>query len=236
MTESLDHIAHIVADSSRFAGAIPEDLSSPVPTCPGWDAQALVEHLGEVQRFWAHVLGLGGKQPSDVDLPDAPADRTGLLEWFGESTAELVAALGSVAPTDPAWTWWGEPATAGAVASHQVQEAAVHRVDAELVAGTATPLHVEVADDGVAEFLQVMLDVPTGTVLRPVRLRATDTGSEWRAGGDGSEHETAAPVVTVSATASDLVLALYGRISLDALTVDGDREAAEALLASASTE
>jgi hypothetical protein len=127
----------------------------------------------------------------------------------------------------------GEPATAGAIARHQVQEAAVHRVDAELVAGTAAPLHADVADDGVAEFLQVMLDIPKGTVLRPVRLRATDTGSEWQAGGDGPDREA---VVTVSGTASDLVLALYGRISLAALTVDGDREAAEALLAAASTE
>jgi uncharacterized protein (TIGR03083 family) len=236
MAEPLDHVTHIVADSSRFAGAIPDDLSSPVPTCPGWDSQALVEHLGEVQRFWAHVLGLGGQQPSDVDIPDAPADRPGLLEWFGESTAELVAALGRVAPTDPAWTWWGEPATAGAIARHQVQEAAVHRVDAELVEGTATPLHVDVANDGVAEFLQVMLDVPKGTVLRPVRLRATDTGSEWRTGGDGPGPETAAAAVTVSGTASDLVLVLYGRLGLDALTVDGDREAAEALLTSTSTE
>jgi uncharacterized protein (TIGR03083 family) len=235
MVETLDHVAHIVADSSRFAGAIPADLSSPVPTCPAWDAQALVEHLGEVQRFWAHVLGLGGAQPTDVDIPDSPADRAGLLAWFTESTSALVDALRTTKPTDPAWTWWGEPATAGAIARHQVQEAAVHRVDAELVAGTATPLHVDVADDGVGEFLQVMLDVPKGTVLAPVRLRATDTGSEWRAGGDRADS-AASPAVTVSGSASDLVLALYGRISLDAVTVEGDRAAAEALFASAALE
>jgi uncharacterized protein (TIGR03083 family) len=235
MTEPLDHVTHIVADSSRFAGAIPDDLSSPVPTCPGWDAQALVEHLGEVQRFWAHVLGLGGEQPTDVDIADAPSDRAGLLAWFGESTSALVDALRKVEPTDKAWTWWGEPATAGAIARHQVQEAAVHRVDAELVAGTATPLHVDVADDGVAEFLQVMLDVPKGTVLLPVQLRATDTGSRWRAGGENADA-TWSEVATLSGSASDLVLALYGRISLDAITVDGDRKAAEALLAAASVE
>jgi uncharacterized protein (TIGR03083 family) len=235
MAESLDHIAHIVADSSRFAAAIPDDLSSPVPTCPAWDAQALVEHLGEVQRFWAHVLGLGGEQPTDVDLPDAPADRDGLLAWFGESTSALVDALGKTTPTDPAWTWWGEPATAGAIARHQVQEAAVHRVDAELVAGGSTPLHADVADDGVAEFLEVMLDVPKGTVLAPVLLRASDTGSEWRAGGDAA-GPAGSPAATISGSASDLVLALYGRISLDSITVDGERKAAEALLAAAAVE
>jgi uncharacterized protein (TIGR03083 family) len=234
MAESLDHIAHIVTDSARFAAAIPDDLSSPVPTCPAWDAQALVEHLGEVQRFWAHVLGLGGEAPTDVDTLDAPADRAGLLAWFGESTNALVDALGKATPTDPAWTWWGEPATAGAIARHQVQEAAVHRVDAELVAGAGTPLHTDVADDGVAEFLEVMLDVPKGTVLAPVLLRASDTGSEWRAGGVADS--AGSPAVTISASASDLVLALYGRISLDAITVDGDRKAAEALLAASAVE
>jgi uncharacterized protein (TIGR03083 family) len=235
MAEPLDHVAHIVADSSRFAAAIPDDLSSPVPTCPAWDAQALVEHLGEVQRFWALALRAGGEQPAEVDVPQPPADRAGLLAWFGDSTTELVDALGQVAPTDPAWTWWGEPATAGAIARHQVQEAAVHRVDAELVTGDATPLHVAVADDGVAEFLDIMLDIATGTVLVPVLLRATDTGSEWRAGGDGTDPAVT-PAVTISATASDLVLALYGRISLDALIVDGDRAAADVLLASAGVE
>jgi uncharacterized protein (TIGR03083 family) len=235
MAESLDRIAHIVEDSARFAAAIPDDLSSPVPTCPAWDAQALVEHLGEVQRFWAHVLSLGGDKPTDVDIADAPADRAGLLAWFGDSTSALVEALGKTTPTDSAWTWWGEPATAGAIARHQVQEAAVHRVDAELVAGASTPLHVDVADDGVAEFLEVMLDVPKGTVLAPVLLRASDTGSEWRAGGDPADP-AGPPAATVIGSASDLVLTLYGRIGLDAITVTGDREAASALLAAAAVE
>jgi uncharacterized protein (TIGR03083 family) len=235
MAESLDHIAHIVIESEQFSAAIPDDLSSPVPTCPAWDAQALVEHLGEVQRFWAYVLGLGGGKPTDVDIADAPADRAGLLAWFGDSTSALVDALGKTTPTDAAWTWWGEPATAGAIARHQVQEAAVHRVDAELVSGASRPLHVDVADDGVAEFLEVMLDVPKGTVLAPVLLRASDTGSEWRAGGIPAASAEA-PVATLSGAASDLVLALYGRIGLDAITVEGDREAAEALLAAASVE
>jgi uncharacterized protein (TIGR03083 family) len=235
MAEPLDHAAHIVTESARFAAAIPEDLSSPVPTCPAWDAQALVEHLGEVQRFWAHVLGLGGDKPTDVDIPDAPADRAGLLAWFADSTGALVDALEKTAPGDAAWTWWGEPATAGAIARHQVQEAAVHRVDAELVAGTSAPLDRDVANDGVAEFLEVMLDVPKGTVLEPVLLRASDTGGEWRVGGE-TDDATGSPAATISATASDLVLVLYRRVGLDAVTMDGDREAVDALLAASNVE
>lgn len=222
MSEPIDHVRAITQESARFASVLPDDLSAPVPTCPAWDAQALVEHLGEVQRFWALILASGGKQPEVIDLVDAPTDREGLLSWFHDGTAELLEAIGRVTPEDPAWTWWGDPATAGAIARHQVQEAAVHRVDAELVTGESTPLAVDIAVDGVGEFLQVMLDVPASEPTPPVRLRAGDTGDEWVVSPD--------PVVTVSGSASDLVLVLYGRIGLDALTVDGDRATAQRLL------
>jgi uncharacterized protein (TIGR03083 family) len=217
MTEPIDHTRVITEDSARFAEVLPDDLAVPVPTCPAWDAQALVEHLGEVQYFWATILGQGPERPDRIELPDPPSDRTGLLEWFAGGTEALVSAIGRVAPAEPTWTWWGEPATAAAVARHQVQEAAVHRVDSELITGDMTPLPVAVADDGVGEFLQVMLDIPESVAVPRVALHATDSGSDWPLGDS-------TPVVTVSGSASDLVLALYGRINLDVLAVDGDRD------------
>ncbi len=223
MPESIDHARVISDDSARFAAVLPDDLSAPVRTCPAWDAQALVEHLGEVQYFWATILGHGVERPDSIELPDPPSDRSGLLEWFAGGTDALVTAIGRVPPTEPTWTWWGEPATAGAVARHQVQEAAVHRVDAELITGPATPLPTAVADDGIGEFLEVMLDIPDTEPVPRVGMRATDSGSSWQVGDP-------APAVTVSGSASDLVLVLYGRISLDGLTVDGDRGEAVRLL------
>jgi uncharacterized protein (TIGR03083 family) len=222
MAQPIDHVRIIAEESARFAAVLPDDLSSPVPTCPAWDTRALVEHLGEVQRFWAVIIEAGGAQPQAIGLAEAPEGRSGLLEWFADGTRQLVEAIARVAPEAPAWTWWGDPATAGAVARHQVQEAAVHRVDAELVTGPSTPIAADIADDGVPEFLQVMLDVPAGVLPPAVRFQATDTGSEWTLGSD--------PVVALSGSASDLVLALYGRISLDGLAVEGDRETAERLL------
>jgi len=44
------------------------------------------------------------------------------------------------------------PSTSGAVAWHQVQEAAVHARDAQEAAGHAGPLPAVVAADGVQEF------------------------------------------------------------------------------------
>jgi uncharacterized protein (TIGR03083 family) len=187
-----------------------------------------VLHLGDVQRTWARIIGAGGGRPDEIELPDPPDDRAGMVEWFTAGTAELVDAIGRVDPAAPAWTWWGEPATAGAIARHQVQEASVHRVDAELSTGTSTPLDPDVAHDGVEEFLQIMLGGDAAG-LPPVRLRANDTGGDWPVAGPGE-------LATITATASDLVLLLYRRIAIDRVSIDGDRSAAYAFVAAASTE
>ncbi len=80
-----------------------------------------------------------------------------LAGWLRQASASLCDALEAAGPTAPCWTWWGEPATAGAVARHQVQEIAVHTWDAEAVAASPDPLRRDVADDGVAEFLEIVL-------------------------------------------------------------------------------
>ena len=54
---NLDYVAALTRESARFAeairGAAPD---TPVPTCPGWTADDLLWHLGEVQWFWAAVV------------------------------------------------------------------------------------------------------------------------------------------------------------------------------------
>jgi uncharacterized protein (TIGR03083 family) len=175
----------------------------------------LILHLGRVQRFWATTVRAG-----ELD-PEFPAEETGpdnaedLAAWFRASTRELLDALRDVAWETPAWTWWKEDRTVGALARHQVQEAAVHRWDAQLALGSPQPLPEKLADDGVDEFLWIARQMRGP---EPVAFRATDSGTTYAAGsGD--------PVVTVSAPASDLVLLLYGRISADDVLIEGDAAA-----------
>ena len=136
------------------------------------------------------------------------------------STQELLDALRTTPFATPAWTWWPDNRTVGAIARHQVQEAAVHRWDAQSAIGPPAPLAPEVAGDGVDEFLWIARQLRGPA---PITFVATDSGQSFAASDD-------APAVTVSASASDLVLLLYGRVHPDHVRVEGERAALDAAL------
>ncbi|MBU2665833.1 maleylpyruvate isomerase family mycothiol-dependent enzyme [Actinoplanes bogorensis] len=205
-----------------------------VPGCPDWTLADLVEHLGAVQRFWAAVVRAG--DPTGPPPRDALGDRSpsgDLLTWSAESTALLLAALRSSSSEQPAWAWWGAssaPLTVGAIARHQVQEAAVHARDAQETIGKPEPLPLAVAADGVAEFVQVGVGSLGAWPHPPARVLfdAADGPSHildlTPAGGRLDSAEGGAPLTVVRGSASDLVLALYGRVPFDDLSITGDGE------------
>ncbi|MGK5684449.1 maleylpyruvate isomerase family mycothiol-dependent enzyme [Actinoplanes sp. URMC 104] len=213
------------------AAAVPD---ARVPGCPEWDLRDLVTHVGQVQRFWAVVVRAGdptGPPPRSA-VPD-PRPGDDLLAWSAASTELLLSALREVPADAPAWAWWGAsaaPLTAGAIARHQVQEAAVHAFDAQQTVGKAEPLPAAVAVDGVAEFLEVGIGALGEWPHRPARIAfvAVDGPAHVLdlspSGGRLDPAASGDPVTTVRGSASDLVLALYGRIGYDELQVDGDRE------------
>ncbi|WP_249997960.1 maleylpyruvate isomerase family mycothiol-dependent enzyme [Actinoplanes sp. M2I2] len=213
------------------AAAVP---GARVPGCPDWDLGDLVAHLGAVQRFWAVVVTEG--DPTGPPPAAALGDREprgDLLQWSAESTDLLLKALHSSSADAPAWAWWGAssaPLTVGAIARHQVQEAAVHARDAQEAVGRAEPLPGVVAVDGVAEFLQVGVGSLGAWPHRPARIAfaavdgPTHTLDLSPSGGRLDPAAGGDPVVTVRGPAGDLVLALYGRVPFHNLRIEGDRE------------
>jgi len=155
--------------------ATPSNLERRVPSCPDWTLGDLVYHLGEVQSFWAgNLLARDATGRVERDRDVAQPDDEGLGAWFASCASELRAALEEVGDRAPCWTWWGEPATSGAVARHQVHEAAIHHYDAHLALGEHVVLDPEVAQDGIDEFLEVHRDelvMPEGAT---VILRSLD--------------------------------------------------------------
>ena len=143
----------------------------------------LAHHIGEVQWYWGeNVRAQNPDERSGASLTDFPEDAD-LLAWMGWCTYSLLGALREVGPDAPCWAWWPEPHTAGAVGRHQAQEASVHRWDAEGVGGAPRPLHEGLAEDGVPEFIEIMVGADLASLPGEVTLTATDTGASWRVAG-----------------------------------------------------
>jgi uncharacterized protein (TIGR03083 family) len=218
----VDLLDWLATESDAFAATLrPDSLARAVPSCPGWTLLDLGWHVGRVQRFWAMVATNGDTQPAFPPEEPGPSDPGDLVAWVRAGSAELLDAVSSTSFDAPAWAWWVEDRTVGAIARHQVQEAAVHRWDAQSAVGAAAPLPAALADDGVDEFLWISRQL-RGPV--PLEADATDTGHSYNAGADAR--------VVVRATASDLVLLFYQRIAPTAprVEIDGDRAVLDAWL------
>jgi uncharacterized protein (TIGR03083 family) len=244
--------------SSAFRSAVASapSLDVPVPTCPEWTLFDLAEHIGVGRRSWAATIAAGpaavGKSAAE-GAPAAPREGEALLAWLAASTQELLDALAQAGPHRGCWTWWDgsqSPHTCGAVARHQLQEIAVHTYDAQLTAGSAKPVPVEVALDGVEEFLFTCVATPVAWPHEPtvVDYQATE-GRSWRLwlSADGARiarlptpgplpatatgEDPDATDASAQGTASELELLFYGRISVDSLKLDGDRRIFDQLIA-----
>jgi uncharacterized protein (TIGR03083 family) len=214
------------------------DLDVRVPTCPDWSLRDLVEHLTEVHLFWAAAVAAGPSEHAPTLTPDNETLSADLLTRSATATQELIAALRAAGPAMGCWTWWGEsdvPMTSGAVARHQVQEAAVHAFDAQLATGTAQPVPATVALDGIAEFIGISHGTAGPWPYEPVRIGLhADEGDSWlldlKAPGSRVLDSQPETVAGLHGSASNLLLTLHGRLPLDSLRCQGDRAILENLL------
>ncbi|MGW3497181.1 maleylpyruvate isomerase family mycothiol-dependent enzyme [Streptomyces sp. NPDC001020] len=252
MEETLEHpiLLRLIDERSiafRAVVASAPSLDAQVPTCPEWTLLDLAQHLGGVHRFWAAAVAAGPAAvppaESEPELVEAaPREREALLAWSAASTQQLLDALREAGPDRGCWTWWGpsqSPQTAGAVARHQVQEAAVHTYDAQITLGTPQPLPDEAALDGVEEFLSTCCAWKSAWPHQPAAIdfQATE-GRSWRlslssdgarstrlpAPGTAAGDRPDTAVASARGTAGELLLALYDRIPMDSLELDGDRQ------------
>ncbi len=234
-------IAGLRAEGPPFRDAVTQaPPDTPVPSCPDWTVIDLVHHLGALYQ-WVRGHASRGvttppesrRAPRPEGLPTGPA----AIEWWqGEYTA-LLDTLEALDPEIPAWNWAPQAKKAGFWHRRMAHETAVHRWDAQMAIGTGEPVEAKLAVDGVSEVLDTWL--PAGRRQNPtsrqgvVHLVATDAAQEWflRLRGEGvalldtgtlldsDEHPARA---FAAGTASDLLLALYGRVGFDVLEVTGD--------------
>ena len=228
------YVERLRADGGRLVEAASGRLSAGVSSCPGWTVRDLVRHVAEVYEHKIACTALG--QASDPWPPEWPANRDP-IEWFVDAHERLLEMFGRSEPSTPSATWWPPDQTVGFWARRMAHETAVHRIDAELAAGTTTPIDADLATDGVDEILGVMLagdwsDDPDEAATGQ-RVAIATGGRTWLVGlerqavtvaeGDGM-HEA-----TLEGDPSDVVLWLWGRAPDEWVTRSGDEDALRVL-------
>jgi uncharacterized protein (TIGR03083 family) len=237
------------AEGDAFRAAVAADgaMGREVPSCPEWTVTDLTIHLAKVYRYVrGHITRGTTERPDPARASELP-DPTGepLQAWIDEFT-ELLATLDAVEVERPAWNW--APQAKKAVFWHRrmAHETAVHRWDAQMATRLAEPIDAKLASDGITEVLDSWL--PAGRRVGPtdragmIALHANDIGTTWyvrlRGAGvalldtdtllDTDDHHER---VTANGSASNLLLALWGRVGFDTLQVTGESRLLDGLRA-----
>ncbi|ASW56904.1 maleylpyruvate isomerase family mycothiol-dependent enzyme [Plantactinospora sp. KBS50] len=232
-------IGALRAEGPAFRAAVAEaPPETPVPSCPGWTTDDLARHLAGVYGWVSEHVARGvTAAPPARNTDDAPPEGTGAVQWWQDAYDRLLAQLEGLDPEAPAWNWAPQPKKAAFWHRRMAHETAVHRWDAQMALAAAEPIEAKLAADGVSEVLDTWL--PAGRRQDPgpwqgvAQLVAVDAGQEWflRLRGEGvalldtdtilDDDDHHARVHAVG-SASDLLLALYGRVDLDVLEISGD--------------
>jgi uncharacterized protein (TIGR03083 family) len=242
----------VAAFAATVRGADPE---TPVPTCGTWKLRQLVHHTGVIHRWVEAIVRTRSTTRLSRRLADHPLPPTavGQAEWLLEGGEALAKAWQGADPAERVWTW-GPGRNVGWWSRRMVHETGVHHCDALLATGAEPAVPAEVAADGVGEFLGNLRSAGRwsegvrtlrGTGER-LHLAATDIAAEWvitlgpdgftyaegSGGGaegsaDGAEGSGDGAEVRAEGAATDLYLAVWGRLPPARLRVTGD----EALLA-----
>ena len=239
---STDHRPAVAAEAARLVALVGgADLTTPVPSCPGWTLADLVKHTGSVQRWFSVLLRQQIQQrpvSRDVEL-NLPEKQDGYPEWLAASAAEAADAFTTLDPDAPMWAWGADQHVRFWI-RRMLFETLVHRIDAELALGLTPVVDPSLAADGVAEFL---VNLPFATPFAPkvanlrgedrtIRFTCTDGAGDWlvrlRPDGFGLDQDGADTVAdaTVRGAAADLLLLVYGRLdsAADAFDRAGDEE------------
>jgi uncharacterized protein (TIGR03083 family) len=229
---AFDYVQAIAEHSAAFAAAAEGNLAALVEHCPGWTVADLVEHLTGVQWFWATIAAERLAAPPDEARRPPPAPPERLIAVFREGADRLVRVLREADGGDPVWTWAPAQRDIAFITRHQVQEAAVHQWDAVHAAGGNLLIEPPVAVDSIDEFLtfSVSSEADPAEPPRPplngaFALRCTDADARWTIHDGGvpgtvaAERRARPGTPVISATAADLLLWLYGRVSVDTSAV-----------------
>lgn len=216
------------AEASRISQiARTGPLDARVPHIPRWTVSDVVAHLGGVHRWAAGVVESGSMETGHRrgrDTGDA------LIDWFDEGADYLVDVL-STTPVDQKCANFsrGSPKVVGFWLRRQAHETTMHRWDAESATDSLSPIDPVLAADGIDELFRVFTRTRGKQVLAgPVRFAPSDSDLTWTVGpvdpAGRVDLVDADPVAVATGTSENLLLVLWKRLPLDAVSVSGDRQ------------
>jgi uncharacterized protein (TIGR03083 family) len=207
-------------------------LTADVPTCPGWTVRHLLEHIGRVHRWAATYVQEGPAAFGGGSARMATPPSEGLLDWFVDGHAQLVAAL-RAAPDDlQCWPFLPAPSPLAFWARRQAHETAIHRADADAACGTVPSYAPRFAADGIDELLDGFYARRGGSLRadppRSLLVVATDADRRWHLAIGPERREVTVdddlPAdCTVRGPASDLYLLLWNRPPVRTPEITGDQ-------------
>ncbi|MDG4666848.1 maleylpyruvate isomerase family mycothiol-dependent enzyme [Mycobacterium sp. 236(2023)] len=235
------HCTEIEAQADLFAHHLDgADLTTAVPSCPGWSVAQLSSHV-EAGLRWAReiVATRAAAPPPDTALRDLSGvgdeDARQFALSLRDAARGLAAALREAGPGEQMWC----PVPGGGsafFARRFAHETAMHRADTSLALGLDYTLPNFLAVDGVAEWLELgcmpfHFDVhPWMRELlgpgRTIGLHATDTHDDWLLDFTGDalawRHGSEPTAAALSGPVTDLLLVLYRRRPVSTVEVRGD--------------
>lgn len=205
------------------------DLATPVPSCPGWSVQTVINHLSVGLGLGYSVALSKGLHTSateafdGVDWPDIDPVGLAALESFSNNLDHSISTFLATAPETPCWTYAG-PGVAKFWFRRAAIETALHRLDVEEAIATEGQgtLPADRADDAIAETLEFALPFAANLIGWPEgRLRVEGRDGRIAAQLGSGDRQT-----VVSGESLPTLLALWGRGSA-AVEVSGDQALAD---------
>jgi uncharacterized protein (TIGR03083 family) len=213
------------AAAAQAARDIPMDTM--VPSCPEWTLRDLAHHLGSHHRWVAGNLDQPPDGKAYKQREEPPADDA-IPDWLEAGAEMLATKLEGTDPASTCWTWVPYDDTVEFWGRRTTHETAMHRWDAQNAGTAADGVDAELAADGVDEYLGI-LGAFRGRRFPEagsIHLHSTDAPGEWlvRLDAEGIEltREHAKGDVAVRGPASEVLLVLMGRKTMDAVNVLGE--------------
>ncbi|HEU5129322.1 MAG TPA: hypothetical protein VFU12_15165 [Glycomyces sp.] len=236
-----DYLAELKHEAGGLRETAEGALGRVVPSRPDTTVAGLLAELVRLYRWTAAAVEAGDREEDVPRPPPVRLSEADALPAFDESLDRAVAALESRPSDAPAWTWAPVEWKARFWRRRAAVATALARWDAQIAVGATVPVPTALATETIAEVFEAFMPVGIRRGSHPhasglAQLFAQDADASWFVRlSDGRaallDHPDARAGLQARAagSASDVALALWGRLPFGICDVAGDEALLQAL-------